>query len=142
MELLRFIQVLIGASAIAKANGGTLNLRENTSIYVVNEGDSISEDGKACIALHETGTTIEFNSAGNFFAGTYAAITLNEVRASYKVTKGHFASLSNKYMFFENKEAIKTNYIGSASKQKYEWMNNLTTTTSKEFNCYYYKKGV
>ena len=142
MEILRFIQVLIGASAIAKYNGGKLKLQGNTSIYAVNEGKSTPENARACVSLHESGTDLEFNSTGNFFAGGYVASTLYGSRATYDIIKGHFASLSSEYMFFENNETIKTNYIGSATKKKYVWMNSLTTTASKELNCYYYKKGI
>lgn len=131
-----------GASAIAKYNGGTLNLKENTSIYATNEGNSISRDGSGCVSMHEGGTSIDFDSTGRFFAGSYVAQTLNGVDASYKVTKGHFATLSNKYMFFRNNKPVETNYIGTTSTQTYEWMDNLTTTKTKPLSCYYYKKGV
>ena len=129
-----------GANAITVYNPTTINLTGSTSLYTTNTSDTAN-----VVWIITSGVKVTFNSTGYFYGtGSYVAATDKNYSATYTVTKGHFVSRNNKYMFYKS-GAADTNYASSSSpgNRNFVYMDAYNSTTTKVIpNCYYYTKGV
>ena len=129
-----------GANAITVYNPTTINLTGSTSLYTTNTSDTAN-----VVWIMTSGVKVTFNSTGYFYGtGSYVAATDEKYSATYTVTKGHFVSRNNKYMFYKS-GAADTNYASSSSpgNRNFVYMDAYNSTVVKVIpNCYYYTKGV
>ena len=129
-----------GASSIAVYNAANVNIIGSTTLCACN----VNESGVPCISIDAYGATINFNSTGYFYCtGSYVAYS-KVYSATYNVTKGHFVSRNNKYMFYKSGAAV-TSYASSTSagNRNFYYMNAYNSKTLVTIpNCYYYTKGV
>ncbi len=132
-------------NVIKRTGTGRINLTGACSLYAGGSEDVWGDGtkGYSAIALYAAGCTVTFNSTGDFFAaGPYVA-TAMENTATFNVTKGHFASRSNKYMFYKSSANV-TSYVASETKVnknfKLVYVDEVTTEVYK--SCYSYNKGV
>ena len=128
------------ANAIIVYKPTSINLTGSTSLYTTNTSDTAN-----VIWIVTSGVKVTFNSTGYFYGtGSYVAATDANYSATYTVTKGHFVSRNNKYMFYKSGAAV-TSYASSSSpgNRNFVYMDAYNSTTTKVIpNCYYYTKGV
>ena len=128
-----------GASTITVYTPVTINLIGNSTLCACNTTEEVW-----CISIYTSAVTVNFNSTGYFYCtGSYVAYS-KVYSATYNVTKGHFVSRNNKYMFYKSGAAV-TSYASSTSagNRNFYYMNAYNSKTLVTIpNCYYYTKGV
>ena len=131
-----------GGSAIGVKAATTVRFLGNSCVYASNFGDSETANGRYCVNVWTSGSTIEFNSKGRFFAsGKNVAHAENESKIIYQITKGDFAAEDSKYMFHSGSTDWKE-YLGDSASKNYYWMDSLTTKdVKKSVSCYYCRVG-
>lgn len=98
----------------------------------------------ACVVAQSSGCKVTFNSTGYFYCTATYVANAGANAATYTVTKGHFVSRGNKYMFYQKGAAV-TAYASSAKagNRNFGYMNNYNSVASIKIpGCYYYTKGI
>jgi len=135
----------VGGNTIKRLGTGKINLTGASSLYSLTTSDDIEvNSGYSCIALYAAGCTVTFNSTGNFFAGGPYVATAMENAATFNVTKGHFVSRVNRYMFRQSSTNNATHVGGTTTSRKtYKYMDGIGTISNRDVaGCYSYNKGV
>lgn len=137
-----------GGPAVALYSGATLNCTGSSCLYAsrqsIMEGFWTAEDDATCVTISGSGCKVIFNSTGYFYCTAAYVANANNYAATYTVTKGHFVSRYNQYMFYQNGKAV-TTYAASNTKgeRTFCYMNAFNSVPNKKIpNCYYYTKGV
>ena len=127
-----------GASAITIYKPITIDIIGDTCIYACNTV------GKYCINITTSNVKVNFNSTGYFYCTATFVASSGQYAATFNITKGHFVSRNNKYMFYKSGAPV-TSYASSSSpgNRKFYYMNAYNSTITVTIpDCYYYSKGV
>lgn len=122
---------------VQRKTAGTLSCTDSACIYALNGN---------CIYFNVAGCTATFNSSGYFYAAGAHVASSGANSATFTVTKGHFVSKTNRYMFYKNNAEVTTNAAASGSatsSRNFSYMNAYNSTATQSIaSCYYYAKGV
>lgn len=127
------------SNAITIYKPTTVNLTGSTRLYTTNTSNTANG-----IMINTSGVTVNFNATGYFYCTESYVANAGDYSTTYNVTKGHFVSRNNKYMFYKSGSAV-TSYASSSSAGTRNFVvmaADRTKSYKKISGCYYYEKGV